>query len=232
MKIIKYLLIIVAGVLLSLVVLSVITMLVNTNSGMGDTYISPSGHFRFAVPASMVHGGKHSDSEHEVVFVNRSCEMYMIDFGSIPDVELPLLAELGRSKFEEYFLRLIYMDRVLQRGRPGGKITVDFVEYLPNLHGGSLYAQVSIPNGSLCQIHANGGSEKHEDTKWAIVVIMHDGQIYAVTTALSVESVRAGIVDTSEGLLGKFWNDKLSERLKSQTIEFAKSILLFKHGSE
>lgn len=232
MKVIKYLLIIVAGVLLSLVVLSILTMFVTKNNGVGGTFISPSGHFEFAVPASMLRNGKHSDREHEVVFLNRTCEMYQVVYGNIPDVELPLLAQLGRSKFEEYYLRLIHVDRFLQRGAPGGEITVDFVEYQQNLHGGNLYAQLDIPEGSLCKIGNSAASARRVNAKWGILVIMHDGQIYAVTSALSAESIRAGSSDKTAALSGIVWNDTLREKLKSQTLGFAKSIQFFKQGSE
>lgn len=227
MKFIKYVVGTLVVIVLALLVFGVISLFFDTNYVKDGTYVSHYGHFKFKIPSSMSQGGNRDDGRHFVRFTNDWCELYRIDYGEIPEVEKPVLAKHGREKFEEYFLRDVYVNMFLQPRLPEGKINVDFVEYRSDVHGGSLYAQLNMPNGSVCEAHENGVLTGRDDAKRALLVVIKDDKTYVITTTLNVALTGFGGAGTSAPLSRKVWSNSLRDKLKYQTLGFANSIEFF-----
>lgn len=218
MKILKFIIL--------LVLIGVIALLLILFSGKDyekdGHYYSPLGKFYFPIPKGL--GGlRMTQGTQSVSFTNDWCELYRIDYSFIPEQAYQESKQVPRNVFLEHALRNVYIRSFLQPNLPEAVISVDHVEFMGNVFNGSLYAQLDVPKGSVCEMRYDGGAPVREDAKRGVLVVMYGDRLYIITTALSIVDTGAEALEASSGLGKKMWDDTQSQKLMMKTLEFGRT---------
>ena len=150
----------------------------------GNTYISPTGSFRVAVPVLPELGGRIVDTENVVTFqddFNVLCTIAAFPMDASLRWEL---STRGQKDYLAYFFAN-YVMRDFQQTFPGAR--AESAKYAPGIANGGLLVYLLLPGGSMFanKLPFVGPNDPVPEAKRGNLIVVRDGWTYVLSIELA-----------------------------------------------
>jgi hypothetical protein len=177
-------------------------------------YTSPSGRYSVPVPVEKYLGAKFQDDPYGISFTDDFCNLFRIEVVPMPKEEIAKVKQYERKMYLENTINGMYLPSTILRVFPSS--TVTYQNWYPDLKGGTLYAEVALPGGSIGVESINGAPPKRVDAERGILLFIDGEDLCVVTTSLS--QIRK-FGETTEDRI-----KRMRPTLEQNTVDFMKTI--------
>jgi len=179
-----------------------------------SVYTSRSERYSVPVPGSPSVGTRISEKPYGVGFTDDFGELHRIEVVPIPENERSTLDILDRREYLESILTEVYMPGTILKAIPSASVA--YRKWHDDVHGGALYAEVTMPKGSISRVSVDGGPAKRVDSERGLLLFVNGGDLCVISTTLP----NIGPLNADKNEQAK----SIRQALQRNTLDFMKTI--------